>query len=455
MNGNKIKIVICNSHSGNRGDEAAQRAMLKTINKFFDNIRFTVITRLPEGLELFDDVEVLKFVSYQKKFPFFNFPFAVLWFLLKLVKIDLANLFSKCDFLRALKRMSEADVVISCPGGPYIGDKYTSHEISEHLFLLYLACFFKKPFLIYGPSMGPFKIKWRNRIRRYILNKAKTITIRDSISKSYFDELGVTGPLVYLTSDSAFQWEVKLEDEVVNKAAQEDGVFYKKTEQEKKSIFIGFTPASVRANFPYSDNFKEDQRNYNVLMSRFLDGLVDKYNAIIVIFPQLFAASSDLGLITDIVSLMNNKRSVRVLSQNRNSDVQQRLISKMNFMIGNRYHSIIFGIKAAVPTICISYEHKSSGVMKTAKMDDYLIDAKDIGYEVLSNMFAKLFENRDSVREQLRIEVEVLKKQAFMNSVVAAAVVNCYKKNTLERTDIQKEVSTLVNEHSLVQLYGN
>lgn len=56
------------------------------------------------------------------------------------------------------------------------------------------------------------------------------------------------------------------------------------------------------------------------------------------------------------------------------SDIQQTIISKASFLIGARYHSVIFSINQAVPFISLSYEHKMNGVVEILGKKDCEID---------------------------------------------------------------------------------
>ena len=163
MNNKKINILLTNSHANNRGDEAAQRSMIDTLGEMIPDAQFTVLTVWPPGMDLQEGVEILRtFSAVDRIPPFFHLPFIILWVVLRLLGIKLPFLGRKFELCKALEKLVEADIVISCPGGPYFGDLYRSHEIGEHLLHIFLARIFKKPVMIYGMSMGPFRIWWRN-----------------------------------------------------------------------------------------------------------------------------------------------------------------------------------------------------------------------------------------------------------------------------------------------------
>lgn len=440
------KIVIINSHSDNRGDEAAQRAMIDILTGLIPNARFTLITRTHRGLDVQKGVEVFGFVAYSKSFPFFNVPFVFLWLIFRFFGIELSRVFKNLEVFKVLKRISDADLVISAPGGPYIGDLYKAHEISEHLLQIFIAKLFRKPVMIYGPSMGPFNIWWRNLIRRYILNKVEIISLRDLFSREYLKRLKLAKPLIYVTADSAFQSSVELDKVKMEKIIKDEGLNY---QEQGKSTLIGVTPAGFRCNYRDAVNQMVLENNYSELMAKAVDYMASEYNAIIVFIPQLYGRNTDMPLIKKIISLVEDKTSARILSGNLNSDVQQAIISRMDMMVGNRYHSAIFALKALVPTVCIAYEHKSTGVMKSVDMEAYLIDIKELAYAKLIDTIQLVWELRDEIRYQLTKRIEVQKNLSFLNSLLTRALLNCVLRGNAQRAELEKEVDVLVKDYNL------
>ncbi len=440
MNDNIVKIVIINSHSDNRGDEAAQRAMINTLGRLIPKAEFTVITSSPSGLDLRKNISVFKFVASSRHFPFVSFPFVFLWLFLKMLGIELADFFRDFDIFKVLKSISDADIILSAPGGPYFGDLYKSHEISEHLIFVFLAKVFKKPVMIYGPSMGPFKIRWRNALRRFLLNKVEIISLRDSVSQKYLGDLNLTKPVVYVTSDSAFQDKVISEDETLSKLYKQEGL---DTFKEEGRSLVGFTPAGARWNYPRATNAKEKEAEYSKLMASVIDYIIHKLNAAIIFVPQLCGNRSDLPLIEKIISFVEHKEMVKILSNHLDSGIQQQIISGFDMLVGNRYHSVIFALKSGIPTVCIAYEHKSIGVMKAVGMSEYLINSDELDYDKLTGVINKVWNNKTAIKKQIIENVCGQEKLALRNSLYAKALYNCHIKRNVKKENILKEVEVL------------
>ena len=79
------------------------------------------------------------------------------------------------------------------------------------------------------------------------------------------------------------------------------------------------------------------------------------------------------------------------------------IYSHFTFLVGTRFHSVIFAQNSFVPTIAISYGgNKGVGIMKDAGLDDYSIPMGEISSERLVSAFERLETDRNEVIEQLR-----------------------------------------------------
>jgi len=437
--GGRPKIVITNSHADNRGDEAAQRSMINSLRTLVPNAKFTVLTISPDGLQLQEGVKILRSFSASKIKGFI----IVLWAALRALGIRLPTFHKRT--LGVVREMANADIIISAPGGPYFGDLYSSHEIREHLLHIFLSKILRKPVMIYAPSMGPFKSRKKNILRRYLLNKVEIVTLRDHISKDYLDILKLTHPLIYLTADSAFQDTINIDRDQIETIMLAEKIIDPQNENSNGKPLVGITPTGANWNFRDSSNPQEKQESYNKVIAKAIDYLVDTFDATIVFFPQLYGNSDDVPLINEIISLVDKKDAVRVLSNKLDSEIQQAVISQMDFVIGNRYHSVIFALKAEIPTVCLAYEHKSVGIMQAAKLDKYVIKITDLTYELLVDKINQVWNKRQEIRRVLMAQIPAIKKLSSKNSVFAAALIRCALRGSTKKEILEAEISQLMD----------
>ena len=73
---------------------------------------------------------------------------------------------------------------------------------------------------------------------------------------------------------------------------------------------------------------------------------------------------------------MNDPR-ITVIEDIYSSDIQQAIIARSQFVIGVRYHSVVFAINNTVPFIALSYEHKIAGLLETLGKQDCMVDIQE------------------------------------------------------------------------------
>ena len=129
-----------------------------------------------------------------------------------------------------------------------------------------------------------------------------------------------------------------------------------------------FEPNYLLWHYAYKDKVSHETilNFYSSMMDVIWQGNPE-YN--IVMLPQLFGRDdeypmSDVQLFRDLAKLKNDERVI-ITSDNYSSDVQQAVISHAKYVIGARYHSIVFAINQNTPFISLSYEHKMVGLLET------------------------------------------------------------------------------------------
>ena len=76
-------------------------------------------------------------------------------------------------------------------------------------------------------------------------------------------------------------------------------------------------------------------------------------------------------------------------------------IAELDYLVGNRFHSVIFALAARVPCIAIGYEHKTHGIMRDLSLDGWVLPARDLSAAGLYGLFGKLEKHRSDYRAHL------------------------------------------------------
>lgn len=361
-----MKILIINQPLNNRGDESAHKALVRRLVKEYPNYDITVLfekSANPDSIRQFavksPNVRYVHFVptigkGFKKVSEYgLKHDMHILWFL-------------HPGILSWLKYFKSADIVICAPGGINMG----GFQSWYHLFNLYCAKLFNKPIVYYGRSIGPFPTKTADnrqfkKISVELLNYFKYISLRDKKSEQEAQKLGIN----YIsTIDSAFldSPRVEIPKEILEKIGD--------------NPYFVFVPNLLIWHFAYKGKAtKEDAIQFYVRLLRIFFEKYPDYKA--VMLPQTFNYKSYMGddvlFMRDIAKNFDVKK-VTVIDDIYSSDIQQTVISKSAFVIGARYHSIVFAINNNIPFVALSYEHKIEGMLETLNMKRYLIDITHI-----------------------------------------------------------------------------
>lgn len=387
-------IFIINAHWHNRGDEAANRAMLDELRKQFPLSNITIQYNTFPIYEM-DLLIKSKISVLENRFPCSRDLVEV--FLLWISKGKWGWSKQGKEFIYEIRN---ADVVIHAPGGPAIGDIYSNAEYA-YLFRLLLTKRLGKKYFFYAPSMGPFHNKLRNILRRYILSTASGITFREEISGNYFDKL-IPKKKYKVTLDAAFQNAIDMKkNEELFDLYDELKMFMRKYKK-----IVGITITDLQWNPLYKEKVETGQK-ITCCFNNFIDWLVlNGYG--IVFIPQLFGVQNDYNYMNSFL-----REGTLIIDDKHDSYFQQYLISKLYAVVGMRYHSNIFSCKMGTPFVSISYEQKMEGFMKKVSLANYCINIEDLDEEILIRKFNDLVRDYHSYSNYLKdLRVELKQKSA-------------------------------------------
>lgn len=387
-----MKIMVVNAHWNNRGDEAAVRAMIDELHQIYPNSEIAVQIMLDQIDQFPYDGNIQAIPLYPRKK---DYPECLLTCLTKGHLI-----FSRKgkQFFRSLR---EADLVLHAPGGPSIGDIYVTTGEINYLIKFLLIHWFKKPYLFYAPSMGPFRSKKHRRLRRYALNHADMICVREPITKQYLQEqLGIDKE-IKVTLDSAFQHPI----DVAENEKELDSYPALKEFLDTSSKVAVLTITDLAWNPKYQQD-KVLQERIRSSFDSFIDKIIQKGYSVLFI-PQLFGSFNDRNYM-----LSFQRENCFVMDDTHDCYFQQYIISQVDVVVGMRYHSNIFSAKMAIPFISVSYEQKMKGFMQKVGLQDYCIELHNLSSDELLDKFETLEEHYEEYKSLLKKKSVELKEES-------------------------------------------
>lgn len=334
----------------NHGDEAAGLALVSSLyQKGFHDITILYnVNKKDEGIFFkFDNVKNAKIYTRNKLLSLCFILFSI--YPSKITCL-LLSLFKKCRYERML--IKDANYIISAPGGPSLGNIYKDYA---YLWRLYEAAIYNKKTAIYSPSIGPFNIGdrlWKST--RKILKNADFVSLRDFASFRYADFMNIN----YKQSiDTAF----------LNCGEMNISIDFLNLPQK----YVVIVPNKLYQWHPLFVNCEKNKIDdfYKKLINRFVGNGVN-----VILLPQIFC-QGDINDEPYFNYLKMNNPLVTVISSSYDSNIQQKIIEKSDFVVGVRYHTIVFSINQSKPFYCISYENKMKNMLEILSLYNRSIDA--------------------------------------------------------------------------------
>jgi colanic acid/amylovoran biosynthesis protein len=390
-----MKILITNVYSqDNKGDAAILAVMVEQIQKHFKGGK--VYASVFEGIhrtkwsEDAKRIESFLYLISQVKNPLIQLTYGIylmattiLWSLIFRLSNKKTNFMLPKRAQRVIEHFASADLIMPIGGG-YLNRKNSLRETLVLLLALhpiYIAKLLKKPTVLYSQSLGPYDNKWQAIIARHVLNKVDLIIVREDISLKVLERIGVNRSIVAKSIDAGFLFSTSLKLPMSKELGIEDKLL--------KKPLIGIT---VRKWLE-----EKKQQKYEREIAKLCDFIISDYDASIIFIPQVTADSlddDDREISQRIISKMRCKEHAWNLTRKYSHYEIKALYTNLDYLIGTRFHSVIFSLTSRVPAIAIEYEHKTGGIMQDLQLSEWVVKIEDVNAKKLRSKFHDLVNRR-------------------------------------------------------------
>lgn len=305
---------------------------------------------------------------------------------------QLCKLRNSCEYNEAYELYSNCDLMVDISGFA-LGSNWSNESCSLYLDHLEFAKEFDIPVYIMPQSFGPFDFKGENakeldeRIR-HLMPLVKIVCARE---QEGFE---------CLTNHYHFNNVVQKVDLVLNNKGIDSRHIYKHELIFKRfpipSKSVGIIPNSM------TETVCEKSRIYKLYEIIIQLLINDGYSVYIVGHSE-----SDLELCNSIKKLFDSERVV-LIDQNLSCLEFNDLVSKFDFVIASRFHSIVHAYKNCVPCIALGWAEKYQSLLSLFHQETYAFDfRKGFSIDCLINRTQLL--EKDLAKEVVTIS-DVLKE---------------------------------------------
>lgn len=402
-------VLIVNQHGDNRGDEAACRAMLHGIEEHASvPVRFTVLHQFAARDARIDVPQQVRWISLVPSLP--EAIRLVLFSLALLVGLRWRSVLGAWG-REVADAYLEADIVVSAPGGPYFGDPYAGHEL-VHWFYVWLAGRHRLPTMLYAPSVGPFRKRILNPVRRRLFRRFRAITVREEVSRSHLDGLlADRAPAVVLATDSALQRPLSAFDRREYFGSGRAGSI------DRFLVAV----SAMEWSFPGHPDPSAAQGRYERVVLDSLTHLHRRLDAHMLFAPQLYGSvHSDVAYLEALGRRMPPDVSWELVDPACDSDHQQRALGMADIYFATRYHPQVFAIGAAVPGVCIYYQHKAVGFLRHLGLESFAFPIDDLDGDAVRRALDEVVARREELSSRIAAALPTLRESSARSSEIAA-----------------------------------
>ncbi len=392
-----MRIIVSHVYSNhNKGDAALLSVLLGDIKRVFDNPQITILTMdSAKENDVFEGVKVkssfMHYASDRSKnlilrttSAFFIASSTLLWAVVyRVSKRDLPL----PKHLREIAHLyRDADIIIPVGGG-YVRSKVGITETSVLFFIIHpflLASIIQKQTICYTQSIGPFGNLLQEIIAKFGIKRVTGVIAREEISLNLLKKWKIKN--IFLSVDSGFAFKSNVKKDLrleFNLPATE--------------MLVGIT---VRNWFT-----PRKQASYEKIMARLADYIVEHHHATVIFIPQVTVDSrmdDDRESSKRVHGYMKEKDKAIVLNDYYHHETIKAMYGSLNYLVGVRFHSVIFALTSIVPSIAIGYEHKTRGIMTDLGLEKWVIEIKKLEVSELILLFDNLVENRSEYIDYLQ-----------------------------------------------------
>lgn len=296
---------------------------------------------------------------------------------------------------RTYEAFRNAEVVV-VKGGGFLhayGSIRDVYYIWYQLFYFRLARRLNKPVVVLPNSFGPFRgISVKVQIKS-ALSRCAFISARESVSAEVLQK--VIERKVPVFPDMGYF----LDESAADKGQEVLCRFGVPLGYQK---YVGFTVRPYR--FPGS-------RNPLLAYSKYLDAVANLINYVAskgffsVLVTQVAGPSAHEDDRLAVRDLLLKAGDVPCVWIDFRGDCRELkgIYGGFDYMVGTRFHSVIFAQGVGVPSLAIAYGgNKAAGIMRDMGLGDYVIPIEHVTGKALCRKFDRLMEREEYVREKLR-----------------------------------------------------
>ncbi len=290
-----------------------------------------------------------------------------------------AALTGRSPFLAVLR---DADLVVDIGEGDSWTDLYGARRFAFHAGTKLATLALGKPLVLAPQTIGPFASPWRERIADRVMQRARAVFARDTLSAAYLAERErtcETGTFI----DVAFRLPF-------TRPARAEG---------PPRVGLNVSGLLYRGGYRGRNDFGLTL-DYAALTHR----LIDHWQGAGVevhLIPHVAAPGGNDDDVSLLTELRERHPASIVPPRFADASAAKSMIAGLDFLVGGRMHACIAAFSAGVPVVPIAYSRKFNGLFGTLGYPHF-VDARIVGTDRAFAAIRTAFTERDRLAAAIR-----------------------------------------------------
>lgn len=255
------------------------------------------------------------------------------------------NAVKRFDLNAVFKTIKECDVLVS-GGGSLLQDVTSLKSLIYYSFIIALGLFFNKKVLIFAQGIGPLNSNLSKNIVKNLLKYCNYVTVRDANSQNLLKNLGVNAELVC------------------------DPIYSLSIDTVQQEDIVGIQLRDFKTM-----NTQLLQKLAMLVSTKFSDKKIEIFS---------LQKTQDLELSMRFEKLLKSFKP-DIKTEIVQDNIIER-ISKLEYLIGMRFHAVLVALKSGVKTCAINYDVKVEKLAKDAGIPLISMDAHENFEEIYQQM---------------------------------------------------------------------
>jgi polysaccharide pyruvyl transferase WcaK-like protein len=261
--------------------------------------------------------------------------------------------------------------------------------------------------MIYGCGVGPLRSAKASAAVAEMLRTADVVTLRDARAVHNAVSLGISPNRIMQTADPALGLRRAT-------GARPASI--------GSAINVGVALRRVPKSYLATTGKDERDRVEQSLLESLtltLRPLLDQAATVVTLIPmQLHPSDDDRLLLGELRDRLGRARGIRLIDAYESPEALLREFEALDFLIGMRFHSVVFGMLTHIPLVSIDYDAsggKVTGVMQAMGLEEFVINICDFTPQGLRQRLERGLAQRESLRQHLAERMRAIRQRESQN----------------------------------------